>query len=263
MEHWQITPEIVGRNPGLRHAVVQAMDAVRLGHHLLIEGEPGSGRRLLARCAWGRHGHGEDTMLTIDCQMFGADAVQSLLFGNPARTRRTDVETLTVPLSGGLLLLRADTLPQSTQLRLSTALRRNPTEDEPPRLQAMLICAVAPTEMLMTPGMTRVWVPPLRQRAEDIPELVDRFVRVISPYERVRLSSDLMERLSGYGWPENIAELRTVIRRLLMQPHHGRLGLSHLTSLICQDGRSLGLLTDIPPTERIVAMPALEERRPL
>lgn len=264
MEHWQITPEITGRDPVLRHAIVQALDAVRLGHHLLIEGEPGSGRRLLARCAWSRHGHGEQTMLTVNCQMFGAEAVESLIFGD-GKQRHSSTDMLTVPLSGGLLLLQVESLPKVTQFRLGAALSRQRAVAGPPRLQVILAGTAVPSltsELLLVPGLTRVWVPPLRQRTGDIPALVEVFLRQISPYERILCSPELMDRLCGYDWPENVAELRSVIRRLLMLPHHGYLDVAELMSLVCQDGRSLGLIHGIPPT-RVVTMPTQEEGRVL
>ena len=264
MEQWQITPEIAGRNPMLRHAIVQAMDAVRQGQHLLIEGEGGSGRRLLARSAWARHGRGESTMLTVDCQMFGAQAVESLLFGEASRRSHIH-ESLTVPLSGGLLLVRAEALPPHTQHRLGAALRRNAIVEGPLRLQVILVSTALPpsaADLALTPGMVRVWIPPLRQRPEDIPTLVEFFLHQISPYHKVRCSNELMERLCAYSWPDNVAELRTVLRRLLMQAHRNFLDVEHLISLASQDGRGLGLIQgELPAPHVPPAVNCVDERR--
>ena len=73
MKDWQIIPEMVGCNASLRMAAIQAVDAVEQGRHLAVEGEPGTGRRLLARSAWGRRSPGTASLFTLDCRIFGAD----------------------------------------------------------------------------------------------------------------------------------------------------------------------------------------------
>jgi transcriptional regulator with PAS, ATPase and Fis domain len=60
-------------------------------------------------------------------------------------------------------------------------------------------------------------IPPLRDRREDIPELVDHFTRKYSPAAKVvRFSPELMERLKNHDWPGNVRELENLVRRLLV-----------------------------------------------
>jgi DNA-binding NtrC family response regulator len=60
-------------------------------------------------------------------------------------------------------------------------------------------------------------LPPLRQRREDIPELVEHFLRKhASPGQSVRLSGELLQRLTEYDWPGNVRELENRVRRLLV-----------------------------------------------
>ena len=65
----------------LRMAAMQAVDAVELGRHFVVEGEAGSGRRLLARSAWCRRSPGARSLFTLDCRMFHSDGAEALLFG--------------------------------------------------------------------------------------------------------------------------------------------------------------------------------------
>ena len=81
MKEWQVIPEIVGCNAMLRMAAMQAIDAVELERHFVVEGEPGSGRRLLARSAWSRRSPGARSLFTLDCRMFQSDGAEMLLFG--------------------------------------------------------------------------------------------------------------------------------------------------------------------------------------
>ena len=81
MKDWYTIPEIVGCNATLRMAAMQAVDAVEQGRHFVVEGEPGSGRRLLARSAWCRRSPGARSLFTLDCRMFSQDGAEALLFG--------------------------------------------------------------------------------------------------------------------------------------------------------------------------------------
>jgi DNA-binding NtrC family response regulator len=60
-------------------------------------------------------------------------------------------------------------------------------------------------------------LPPLRERREDIPELIEHFVHKHAPPSRaIRLSEELLKRLMEYDWPGNVRELENVIRRILV-----------------------------------------------
>ncbi len=81
MKEWQVIPEIIGCNAMLRMAAMQAVDAVELERHFVVEGEPGSGRRLLARSAWCRRRPGARSLFTVDCRMLRGNGAETLLFG--------------------------------------------------------------------------------------------------------------------------------------------------------------------------------------
>jgi len=253
MRHWQINPEIVGRSSSLRRAVIQAIDAVEQGCHLLIEGEAGSGRRLLARSAWARCTPQDRCLLTVDCQMFGNAAVEALLFGGPSAPRGIHgEELLQIPLTGGLLLLRGEAMLRNTQLRLAAALRAASQRPPHARLQIVMICEPLPDacdtiDRALANNMVRVCVPALRDRSDDIPAIVESFLHNVSPYERMRCSHALMERFRTYSWPGNVTELRTVLRRLMLQPHSGILDVRHLADMTLCDESCFALLHDMTP----------------
>jgi DNA-binding NtrC family response regulator len=249
MNDWQMIPEIVGCNAALRMAVTRAMEAVEQGRHLVMEGEAGTGRRLLARSAWYRRQPGTGSLFTLDCRIFPGDAAEALLFGEhfpPGAHSAISISKFNLDRGGGLLLLHADYLPLKTQGRLAHTLRQHLFQPPGKRLQLMLTCdpslyAPLPLHPELA-SLLRVHVPALRQRVEDIRAIAEAFLRDVSPFERVGCSQALIDKFCAYHWPGNISELRSVLRLLLLEPHGSLLDVRHLTDLMCRDERWYALL---------------------
>ena len=82
MKEWQVIPEIVGCNAMLRMAAMQAIDAVELERHFVVEGElgkrpPSPGAQRVVRGSPGAR-----SLFTLDCRMFQSDGAEMLLFGS-------------------------------------------------------------------------------------------------------------------------------------------------------------------------------------
>ena len=77
-------------------------------------------------------------------------------------------------------------------------------------------------------GVAMVWVPPLRERAADIPALWNAFVAQRSPGLRLTVSDDARRALEAGGWPGNLAELRTLVARLVAEGSRGVVQLDQL-----------------------------------
>ena len=250
MKDWCIIPEIVGCNATLRMAAMQAVDAVEQGRHFVVEGEPGSGRRLLARSAWCRRTPGARSLFTLDCRMFASDGAEALLFGEQSSRRASNaihLGKLNLTAGGGLLLLHAELLPLKTQSRLARALGQSLLRPPGEPVQLLMTCASPihaplPLQSDLAGLLLRVCVPALRERVEDIRAIAESFLRNASPFERIRCSQALIDRFCGYDWPGNVTELRSVLRHLLLQPHNGLLDVRHLADLMCRDETCFALL---------------------
>ena len=207
MKDWQIIPEIVGCNASLRMAAMQAADAVEQGRHLVLEGEPGSGRRLLARSAWGRRSPGAGSLFTLDCRVFNADAAEALLFGERATAGAHPtirLGRLSLAMGAGLLLLHAEYLPLKTQGRLAQCLGQYLLYPRGEAIQLLMTCAPslhAPHSLHpeLAALLVRVRVPALRERVEDIRAIAESFLRNASPFETVRCSQALIDKFSAWG----------------------------------------------------------------
>jgi two-component system nitrogen regulation response regulator NtrX len=254
MKDWQIIPEIAGCNATLRMATLQAADAVEQGRHFVVEGEAGSGRRLLARTAWYRSTPRARALFTLDCRIFGDDSVEALLFGERSADSAhatLHLGKLGLAMGGGLLLLHAEFLPLKTQLRLAQTLENHLFRPRGEGVQLLLTSAPAlDLSRALHPelaGMLMpVRVPALRERVEDIRAIVEVLLHNAFPFDRICCSQALIDRFCGYDWPGNINELRSVLRRLLLQPHGGLLDVRHLDDLICRDESCFGFLQGSP-----------------
>lgn len=255
MNDWQVIPEIVGCNANLRLAVMQMMDALEEEHHVVLEGEPGSGRRLLARSAWARRTPGARPLFTLDCHIFGGDATEALLFGERSSADSHPMlhgGRFNLSMTGGLLLLHADELAVRTQTRLAQAL--DPLLCKPRRagMQLMITCTpLSDGSLPLYPGLAamvrRIQLPALRERIEDIRPIAEAFLRNASPFESVRCSQALIDRFCEYYWPGNITELRSILRRLLLESHSGLLDVRQLDDLMCRDQSCFALSQGVPP----------------
>ena len=250
MKDWYIIPEIVGCNATLRMAAMQAVDAVEQGRHFVVEGEPGSGRRLLARSAWCRRSPGARSLFTLDCRMFSSGGAEALLFGERCGSGAPNpihLGKLSLTAGGGLLLLHAELLPLKTQNRLAQALGQSLLRPPSESVQLLMTCtspthAPLPLRSDLAGMLLRVRVPALRERLEDIRAIAESFLRNASPFGRIRCSQALIDRFCGYDWPGNVAELRSVLRHLLLEPHNGLLDVRHLADLMCRDETCFALL---------------------
>lgn len=250
MKDWQVIPEIVGCNATLRMAAMQAIDAVELARHFVVEGEPGSGRRLLARSAWCRRGPGARSLFTVDCRMFQNDSADTLLFGERSSSgphAMIHLGKFNLAAGGGLLLLHAEFLPLGTQGRLARLLDQCRCRPRNESIQVLMTCTPAlhaplPLHPELAGQLLRVRVPALRERLEDIRPIAEAFLRNASPFERIRCSQALIDRFCEYDWPGNVTELRSVLRRLLLEPHNGLLDVRLLADLMYRDESCFSLL---------------------
>ncbi len=253
MNEWQIIPEIVGCNAALRRAALKAMETIETGHSLLIEGAPGTGRRLLARCAWARRKPGPRSLFTLDCRLFGSEATEEALLGATAAMGTTRPQ-IHAKVNGGVLLLHVEELKHQTQerlLRLIEAQRRRNGG-----VQVLMTCATEedarePLLPALSGLVQKVRVPSLCERIEDIRPITEGFLRNASPFERVRCSQAMYEKFCSYDWPGNVTQLRSVLRRLLMLPHGGLLDVGLLAELMFRDDTCYALLQGMPPVSQM------------
>lgn len=216
--------------------------AARVSQHdatVLIEGETGTGKELLARAIHHNSRRKNREFVAINCGAIPRDLVESELFGHvrgaftgaiankigrvEAADRGTlfldevgelppdmQVKLLRVLQEGELPKIGAVT-PTRVDVRVIAATHRN--------LQAMVEDGTFRDDLYYRLAVVPLRIPPLRERREDIPELIEvLFARAKERHglSGVRLSAGALRRLAGYHWPGNVRQLENVLERLLV-----------------------------------------------
>ncbi len=201
-----------GGQPALRRLVEQARLASQVRVPALIVGEPGVGKRTLARVI---HAHGparEQAFAALDCRRLPAAAVADVLL---AERQGPVWQAL-----GTVYLSEPACLPRDLQLRLCEWLAAG--SEAGPRL--LVGCRRDPAaevregrlleELSWRAATLTLTVPPLRERIEDLPHLTRHILHELNAEEGPKvegLSEEALEAFRAYAWPGNLAELRQVL----------------------------------------------------
>ena len=226
-------PVIVGPSPAFRRVLEQARHAAGVDSPVLLIGETGTGKSLLASCIHEWSSRSARPMVRVNCASLAGGCVDSELFGSRSsepegaaarigRLELADRSTLflddvaTVPLGTqeGLIRAFADAQIQprgseqrvKVDLRIIASARRSLTDG--------IAEGTFRDDLYQRLNVLAIHVPPLRERPEDIPPLVWRFVDEFShSYGRPidTIGKETMAALQRYGWPGNARELRNVV----------------------------------------------------
>jgi len=213
---------VAGRSKVWRALCAEAVRRVDDGLPLLVTGEAGVGKLSLVRAVCG-HCLPDLDVEVVDCAHEPVEGVA----GWSSRARRV--------LSGGLAVVfrHLEALGPESAAALSGAI-----DEELPATRARLFATLTSTArhspeclaLVERFAAGRVEVPPLRQRQEDIPELVAAILRRHDPEGSVRLSSEALQILMRGGWPQNVRQLENAVRATLSNRCGPEIGISDLPS---------------------------------
>src|SRR5438874_9948631 len=227
---------IIHENPRMGAVVAQAETAARTDSTILLTGESGTGKDVLARFIHSKSARQSMPMLTVNCGALPETLFESEFFGHErgaftgaSSLRRglleaADGSTLFLDEIGDMPLVMqvkllhfleqgrfrraGSTRDQNADVRVVAATNRDLAQQvEPQRFRADLYYRL---------NVVSIQVPPLRDRPEDIPILIDSFIQLYRQrFNRPRLdvSPDARQRLLEYSWPGNVRELRNFLER--------------------------------------------------
>ncbi len=225
---------------------------------ILIEGESGVGKELIARAIQGSSDRRAKPFVTVNCGAIAENLVESILFGHEkgAFTGAVDkhVGKFQEAHGGTLFLDEVGELPPEIQVKLLRAIQEGEIDPvgarRPVKVDFRLISATNRSLLDMTKeGRFRedlyyrlnvfpVWVPPLRDRREDIPELVKTFVARFAAEEGRRrligVTSEAIALLESYDWPGNIRQLENAVFRAVVLSDGAWLGVDEFPQIAAQ-----------------------------
>ncbi|MBS1817539.1 MAG: sigma 54-interacting transcriptional regulator [Acidobacteria bacterium] len=236
---------LVGRSDAIRALEAEIDCAAPSDAKILITGETGVGKELVARLVHKRSARASAPLVTLNCAGLPDSLLESELFGHvrgsftgayrdkpgileAARngtvfldevgemSPRMQVVLLRFLESGEIQRVGADRSHTRVDVRLVTATNRD--------LEKEVANGTFREDLFFRLNVIRLLIPPLRERADDIPLLVDYYLRTYSQMHRVpqpEITPDALDILIAHRWPGNIRQLKNVIERIVLKAGGG------------------------------------------
>jgi DNA-binding NtrC family response regulator len=249
--------DIVTRSPKM-HAVLRGAEkAAASSIAVLVEGESGVGKELIARAIHGQSERRAKPFIAVNCGAIPDNLVESILFGHEkgAFTGATEKHTgKFIEASGGTLFLdEVGELPAAAQVKLLRAIQGGEVEPvggrRPVKVDVRIISATNRNliddvksgrfreDLFYRLHVYPIAVPPLRERSEDIPDLVRHFLARVAAEEgkHVRtVSADALTLLGRHRWPGNVRQLENAVFRAVVLAEGESLGLDEFPQIVAQ-----------------------------
>lgn len=242
---------IVGRTPAMREVFELIARVCRTDCTVLILGESGTGKELVARAIHKNSPRRDKPLITVNCGAIPENLLESELFGHVrgafTGADRDKAGILQEADGGTVFLDEIGEMPLTTQVKLLRFLQygeiRRVGENKPIHVDVRLIAATnVDLEKAVARGRFRqdlyyrlnvvtIYLPPLRERKEDIPLLAHHFLRKFSEKTGKRVEGidpKAMEAMMRYDWPGNVRELENAIERAVVLTRSDTIGLDDL-----------------------------------
>ncbi len=237
---------IIGANFGLKRVMDQVRQVAPLDSPVLLLGETGVGKEVLANAIHAASQRRDGPFIKVNCGGLPESLLDSELFGHEkgaftgavgrkrGRFERADKGTIfldeigELPMAAQVKLLRvlqtkeiervggSETVP--VDVRIVSATHRN--------LEDMIREERFREDLWFRLNVFPIMIPPLRQRPQDVPELVDHFIsrksREMKISRPLRLAPGALQRLTAHRWPGNVRELENAVERAIIQTQGNR-----------------------------------------
>lgn len=253
--------DLLGSTDAMHHVFESIRRVARSASTVIIRGESGTGKELVARSIHENSPRRSRPFISVNCAALPESLMEAELFGyekgaftgavvtKEGRIEMADhgslfldeIATLTLPLQTKLLRVLEDHAvvrlggkkPVKVDFRLITATNED--------LEKMVHEERFRQDLYYRIHVVPIFLPPLRDRVEDIPLLADYFVQVYCAANQLvkkRISEDTLAALKKYSWPGNVRELENVIQRLVLMCDADTIELRDLPREIAPDGKT-------------------------
>jgi transcriptional regulator with GAF, ATPase, and Fis domain len=238
--HQMTGDTIIGADFGLRGVMEMVRQVAPLNSPVLLMGETGVGKEVIANAIHFASQRKNNPYITVNCGGIPENLIDSELFGHEkgaftgALSRKRG--RFERAHSGTIFLDEVGELPPAAQVRLLRVVQQHEiervggTESIPvdvriisathQNLPDMVSKGTFREDLWFRVNVFPIMIPPLRQRVEDIPELVNHFIekksRELKISERPALARGSLENLQNYHWPGNVRELENLVERALI-----------------------------------------------
>lgn len=248
---------VIGNTRVMKSIVDKAQRTAETNTDVLITGETGTGKEVLARAIHSMGPRKDKLFVDINCPGMPRDMFESELFGHEAGAftdaKKKKIGLMQTADEGILFLDEISLMPPDTQGKLLRALQtrefRRVGGNQNIRVDVQVIAATNQDlrdriregqfreDLFYRLHIIHLHLPPLRERKEDIPELVGTFLRELGPRKGKNVQNvhpRAMDALMAYHWPGNIRELRHAIEHALLFCDGDTIEIGHLPAEVGQ-----------------------------
>jgi DNA-binding NtrC family response regulator len=241
--------EIVWRGEAMRRVMAQLERVAVSETRICILGETGTGKELVARTIHERSSRASGPFITLNCAAVPAELIESELFGHEKGSftgaAGRHVGKFEQADGGTIFLDEIGDMPLAMQAKLLRVLEEGEVEriggDKPVAVNVRVLVAThrdlesrVREEKFRQDLFHRIYVfplvlPPLRERRDDIPTLIEHFAAQVSAqngWKPIPFTPEAMEALQSHPWPGNVRELRNMVERLMLLASEGQVDLA-------------------------------------
>ena len=263
---------LIGESDAMREVMVRVEQMAPVSSTVLIEGESGTGKELVARAIAMLSPRKNRPFIAVNLGALPESLLESELFGHEkgaftgAAERR--LGRFELADTGTLFLDEIGEIPPHTQVKLLRVLEEREFMRlggvQPINVNVRVVATNQPLRQLVEEGrfradlfyrlnVLRIYLPPLRERRDDIPRLVRRFIQEYSAQHERRfhgISAEAMQLLVDYPWPGNVRELRNLIESMVVLSPGHEIQPDDLPRQIREEGNARLLPVHIGPIVR-------------
>ena len=239
--------KLVGSSPVMERLREDILDMAQADNHVLIDGETGTGKSLVAHALHACGPRQGRRFLAVSCAAHDEDELAALMFGPPPEG--AGLTWIEEARGGTLCLEDIEALPQALQARLVNLINEQEISGQPPSLRIIAICNITDSDtrcedvlrsdLYYRLAAMRLTPPPLRQRGEDILTLFNRFAETFAEEygcAAPEISAKEAAQLLQAPWPGNVRQLINLAERAVLQ---SRRGTGSIGALLLSDNADL------------------------
>ena len=239
VEEFQEKFGIIGTSTAIKEVVATVMQVAATDITVLVSGESGVGKEVIARAIHGASKRSDKTMVAVNCGAIPEGILESELFGHQRGAFTGAVETrkgyFEIADEGTLFLDEIGDMPQQTQIKLLRVIETGEFmrvgSSSTQKVDVRVIAASnKPLDVQVAKGYFRqdlyfrlrsvnLYIPPLRERREDVPILVEKFTQEFANQNNIKFGGfthEAVEILTGLEWAGNVRELKNLVESIIV-----------------------------------------------
>lgn len=240
---------IIGNSPVMKKLVEMINHVAQNDSTILIEGESGTGKEIIARALHQASPRRNENFITVSCSSIPENLFESLLFGHEKGAFTSAIKRhigyVESAHKGTLFLDDIDDFPLVMQIKLLRVLQEKEITrvggNENIEIDTRIICATKidlkqkvekkefREDLYYRLNIVPVKIPPLRERKEDIPQLLEYFFKKYKAEDKLKLiSNQVFSKLLSYDWFGNVRELENIVQRIIALSFSGSIDITML-----------------------------------